>query len=66
MAHCTCDSSLDRVISFSMRLGHSRRRLAATQILPQRHGQTGLTVGFCRTSLRGLSFGFTRLFGHTP
>jgi hypothetical protein len=66
MAHCPRDSSLDRVISLRIGMSHSRRRLAATQILPQGHGQTGLTVGFCRTSLRGLSFGFARLFGHAP
>ena len=66
MAHCPRDSPLDRVVGLRIGIGDSRRRLAATQILPQCDGQTGLTVGFCRTSLRGLSFGFTRLFGHTP
>ena len=60
------DSSLDGVVSLRIGLGRSGRSLAPPQILPQGHGQTGLALGFCRTSCRGLAFGFTRLFGHTP
>ena len=60
------DSSLDRVVCLGIGLGHRRWSLAATQILPQGHGQTGLALSFCRTSRRALLFGFARLFGHAP